>query len=65
MLLPFLITMYICLCNATTEDELEQIISSYPNITLTELQEAGIADNCYKCLHDILDILEKHQKGIS
>lgn len=57
--------MYICLCNATTTDELEQLISSYPNITLTELQEAGIADNCYKCLHEILDILEKHQKGTS
>lgn len=49
--------MYICICNCVTDTDIIKIMKENPNITLEELQEMNIADNCYKCIYEIEDLL--------
>lgn len=53
--------MYICICNCVTDTDLTKIIEENPNITLEELQEMNIADNCYKCVYEIEDFLTERR----
>lgn len=59
--------MYICICNGITDTYLKQIIEENPNITFDNIQEMGIADNCYKCVVQVKDFLieEKENAQIS
>ena len=50
--------MYLCICSATTEQEFEEIIKNNPDITIKEIQELDICNNCYKCSYSIQEILE-------
>lgn len=44
--------MYICVCNAVTEEELLEIIKEHKFTNMDSLQEFGIADNCNRCYLD-------------
>lgn len=53
----FQLTMYICICNATTETDLKQLIKDNPNLSLDDLREMDIANNCSRCLNEVNIIL--------
>lgn len=44
--------MYLCICNAITEDQLKEIIKENKFTDMDSLQDFGIADNCYKCYYE-------------
>lgn len=52
--------MYICLCNAMTEEDLKKMVEENPNLTMDDLRAQGIADNCYKCSFETEKLLLKH-----
>lgn len=53
--------MYVCICNALTEEELLDIIKNNPNITMEDLRNTGIANNCYKCSAETEELLIKQK----
>lgn len=49
--------MYVCVCNNITDTELTDIINEHQCVSMTELKEYGICDNCTKCFDSALSIL--------
>ena len=53
--------MYVCICNALTEEELQKIAKENPDVTINDLRNMGIAaDHCYKCSFETEELLLKH-----
>ena len=49
--------MYICICNGITENKLKEIIDENEIVSIPELQQFGVCDNCSSCFESALDIL--------
>lgn len=56
--------MYVCICNAITKDHLKEIIEINNCTNIDELQELGVANNCFKCYYEITEIFEDSKKNI-
>jgi bacterioferritin-associated ferredoxin len=55
--------MYICLCNAIRQSEIEKAIDEGA-VTLEALQETlEVAVNCGACTQDVLEILERKKNA--
>ena len=52
--------MYVCICNAVTEEEIKEMVKENPNLTMDDLRSMGIADNCFKCAFETEELLLKH-----
>lgn len=52
--------MYVCICNAVTEEEIKEMIKENPNLSIDDLRDMGIANNCFKCAFETEELLLKH-----
>ena len=50
--------MYVCICNAITEDHLKEIIKDNKCASIDDLQKFGVADNCFKCYYEIREMFD-------
>lgn len=52
--------MYICICNAVTEKQLQNVINANANITTNQLIKSGIVGNeCGKCIKEVKSIINE------
>ena len=49
--------MYVCICNALTDSDVTDIITTNNVVCMTELKQHNICDNCTKCFDSVRDIL--------
>lgn len=52
--------MYVCICNAITEDHLKEIIKDNKCASINDLQNFGVADSCCKCYNQTQEMLLKY-----
>lgn len=50
--------MYICICNNINETDLREIIKEHEIVSMPELQQHGVCDNCSSCFESALDVLK-------
>lgn len=55
--------MYVCLCSPITDSELEELLKTNPDLTIDDLKEQGVADNCASCLNEIECILNNRKNN--
>ena len=53
--------MYVCLCSGVTASELEELLKTNPNMSMDELRDQGIGDNCCKCAFEIEEWIESNK----
>ena len=51
--------MYVCICNALSEEDITNIIVTNSTVCMTELKDHNICDNCTKCFESVKDILNE------
>lgn len=52
--------MYVCICNAVTEEEIKEMVKENPNLTMDALRDIGVANSCFKCAFETEELLLKH-----
>ena len=58
--------MYICLCNAIPQEEVEDFLSENPSVTNQQIiEKLKIGSNCATCLEDIYSLIDKIREGKS
>lgn len=50
--------MYICICNSITESKLKEIIIENEIVSMPELKQFGVCDNCSSCFDSAVDVLK-------
>ncbi|MCB9091823.1 MAG: (2Fe-2S)-binding protein [Halobacteriovoraceae bacterium] len=53
--------MYICVCNAISDTDLEKLKNQYPHLSWTELaNKIGLGSDCGSCLQNHLEMLDNN-----